>query len=92
MIQDGSNAARVVNDVYAFLDVAVLIRKTFHLGRITRFVDQICFFSREDGENICKLIADEGKIISRDIPREVKKKFEASNVLDPFHRLRAESL
>lgn len=86
MIQDGSAADRIVNDVYAFLDVAVLIRKTFHLGKIKRYVDQICFFSREDGENICKLIADDGKIISRDIPHEVQKKFESNNVKNPFHR------
>ena len=87
MIQDGTNADRVVNDVYMFLDVAVLIRKAFHDGRITRFVDQICFFSREDGDNVIALIADEGKIISHEIPPQVMRKFEASGVTNPFeHR------
>lgn len=86
MIQDGSAADRIINDVYSFLDVAVLIKKKFHNGKIVRFVDQICVFSREEGENVCQLLVNDGKVINRDIPYEVKRKFETSNVYDPFNR------
>lgn len=86
MIQDGSVAERIVNDVFAFLDVAVLIVKTFHEGRIIRRIDQICFFSREEGENITVLVADDGKIISHEVPHEVQKKFETYNIKTPFVR------
>ena len=82
MVQDGSSADRIINDVYTFLDVAVLIRKSFKGGRITRFVDQICFFSREEGENVCVLVVDDGEVINRNVPREVRRKFEASYVYD----------
>lgn len=86
MVQDGSVAERIVNDVYAFLDVAVLIGKTIQNGRIIRRIDQICFFSRENGENTYSLVADDGKIISHEIPNEIKKKFETYNVETPFQR------
>jgi pilus assembly protein CpaF len=86
MIQDGSSADKVVNDIYSFLDVAVLIKRNFHDGRITRYIDQVCFFSRENGDNVCILIADDGKVINREIPYEVRRKFEESNVFDVFGR------
>jgi pilus assembly protein CpaF len=86
MIQDGSAADRIINDVYSFLDVAVLIKKKFHNGKIIRFVDQICVFSREEGDNVCQLLVNDGKIINREIPYEVRRKFETSNVYDPFDR------
>lgn len=86
MVQDGTAAERIVNDVFAFLDVAVLIVKTFHNGRILRRIEQICFFSRENGVNTTVLIADDGKIINHDIPEEIRKKFETYRVYKPFER------
>lgn len=86
MVQDGSAADRIVNDIYSFLDVAVLIKRNFHDGRITRYIDQVCFFSRENGNNVCQLIVDDGKIISKEIPYEIKRKFETSNVENIFCR------
>lgn len=85
MAGDSETATRLENDVYAFLDVAVLIKKTFRDGKIFRFVDQVCFFSRENnGENICTLVVDDGKIINRNIPNEIMRKFQESNVKNPF--------
>ena len=84
-IKEGS-ADRIVNDIYSFLDVAVLIKRNFHDGRITRYIDQVCFFSREKGKNVCQLIVDEGKVVSKEIPYEIKRKFEASNVENIFTR------
>lgn len=84
MIQDSVIADKIENDVYSFLDMAVLIKKKIKNGRIIRAVEQICFFSREKGENVCVLVVDDGKIIDRNIPSEVMKKFKRYDVEDPF--------
>ena len=61
MIQDSVIADKVENDVYSFLDAAILIRKKEVDGRIIRFIEQLCFFSRENDKNVCELIIDDGK-------------------------------
>ena len=87
MAGDSETATRLENDVYAFLDVAVLIKKTFRDGKIFRFVDQVCFFSRENnGENVCTLVVDDGKVINRNLPNEIMRKFQESNVKNPFEK------
>lgn len=89
MIHDSSSESQVKNDVFSFLDVAVLIKKRFLNGKIVRYIDQIGFFSRETDENgesnnVIKLVADEGKIIDKNIPHQIMKKFEASDIKNPF--------
>lgn len=85
MAGDSETAARLENDVYTFLDAAVLIKKTIKNGRVFRYVDQIGFFSRENNtENICTLIVDDGKVINRNIPSEIMRKFNAANIENPF--------
>ena len=62
-------AQRFENDIYSFVDVGVLIsckeRKNPD-GTVTlrRFIDQICFFAREDGENRMYLVADDGVLFA----------------------------
>ena len=88
MIHDSSVTAQVENDVFSFLDVAVLIKKRVADGHIIRYIDQIAFFSREekDGKsvNVIKKIADEGRVINREIPLQIMKKFQASGIENPF--------
>ena len=84
MIQDPIIADKIENDVFAFLNVAVLVKKKEHNGKIARMIDQICFFSRENGENLCSLIVDEGKIISKEIPNDIIRKLKQNEVSDIF--------
>ena len=84
MIQDSAIAERVENDVYSFLDVAVLVRKKIQGGKIRRFIDQVCFFSRENGENVMSVIVDEGKIIGTTLPNQIIRKFKQYDINNPF--------
>ena len=84
MVEDSKMTEHIENDTYAFLDVGVLIRKGMKDGQIYRYIDQVCIFSRENGKNTTTMIVDDGKIVSREIPYQVKKKFQLYGVFDPF--------
>ena len=85
MAQDSMTADRLENDVYSFLDAAVLIKKSMKNGRIYRYIDQVCFFSREsNGTNVCTLVVNDGKIVDKQLPNEILRKFKTYHISDPF--------
>ena len=71
-------AQRFENDIYSFLDVGVLlscreVRGPDGTVSLRRYIDQICFFSREDGVNHLDLVADEG-ILSAERLKEARRR------------------
>lgn len=76
MIQDSYSANRLENDVYAFVNVGVLIRKAMINGQIRRSVDQICVFDRNDKMNTCTMVVEGGELLSFDLPKNIRKKFD----------------
>ena len=84
MIHETVVADRIDNDVFSFLDLAVLVRKKIVNGKIIRYIDQVCFFSREQDENVTYMIVDNGKIVSTELPEQIIKKFKLSDIDDPF--------
>ena len=71
---------RLLNDIYTFIDVAVLIKRKEirnSKGRIEirRYIDQICFFSREDRTNKINMIVENGNITSIKLNESIMKKF-----------------
>lgn len=75
MIQDSYSANRLENDVYSFINVGVLIRKTIKDGKIRRYIDQICVFDRYCKNNICVMIVDDGQMLEYQLPPNIVKKF-----------------
>ncbi|MDD6381162.1 MAG: ATPase, T2SS/T4P/T4SS family [Lachnospiraceae bacterium] len=80
---------RLENDIYSFIDVAVLIRKKLVTRSdgscgLMRYVDQVGFFYRRGRDNKCLLILDGGELTDACFPDEVKKKFEEANIDDPY--------
>ena len=72
------DARRFENDIYSFLDVGVLlscreVREPDGTVAIRRYIDQICFISREDGINYLDLVADEG-ILSAERLKEARRR------------------
>ena len=77
------------NDIYSFIDIAVLITRREMLredGRrsIIRFIDQIAYFERTDGKNICHMILDQGKLLKGDLPQSLSEKLSRAEVNDPL--------
>ena len=61
-------AARLENDIYTFVDVGVLVRRAGRRkgrndGQIRRFIDQVCFFTRENGKNRIKMAVEDGRLL-----------------------------
>lgn len=51
MMENRLDAGRLVNDIYSYVDVGVLLRRKESVrdGKIRRYIDQICFFTRKRG-------------------------------------------
>lgn len=65
MIEDEHAAERIENDIYTFLDVAILIRKAVREdGKTSRYIDQIGVFDRtDDGEKKTLMIVKNGEVV-----------------------------
>lgn len=80
---------RLENDIYSFIDVAVLIRRKLAElpdggSRLIRYVDQIGFFYRKDRENRCILMLDGGESTGEPFPEMIAEKFREAHIEDPF--------
>lgn len=85
MIQNAMDADRMVNDIYDFIDVGVLLRlKEMPNGGSRRYIDQLCFFDRENGINRLSLLLDEGKLRNVSLPNSICKKMERAKIRQPF--------
>ena len=84
MIGDPSLAIRVRGEVFLRgLVVAVLTRKITDDG-IKRQLAQLCFYSNEEDGHRRTLVVENGKIVNRDLPPNVMKRFVAAGFPDPF--------
>lgn len=65
------------NDIYTFFNYAVKVKKEVdndNGGGITRKVDQLVFFSRENGENKLTIFYKNGKLTGEQIPASILEK------------------
>ena len=70
------DAKRFENDIYSFIDVGVMVRRrqqedAFGNRKVRRFIDQVCFFTRENGKNQCRLVVDGGVLM---VPENGKRR------------------
>ena len=73
------------NDVYSFIDIGVQIRSVVKEGeKIKRKVAQVISLSREDEKNGKTMIYEDGKILTKDLPLDIKRKFELAGIKNPF--------
>lgn len=92
MIGRTKDAERLENYIYEFVSVGVLIRQREDAkGRQKRYIDQVCFFDRYQGKNHIYMLMDEGKIVSQEIPEDIKRKMERAGIQEPFHCIQTEA-
>lgn len=85
MMHDSYAASRLENDIYMFINVGVLLRKKVQAdGTVRRYIDQICVFERDEDRNYKTLIVEGGKIVCRELPPNIRKKFELEEIYEPF--------
>ena len=85
MMNNVNDAQRMENRIYRYVNAAVLIRKIESSdGKVRRYIDQLCFFSREEGKNKIYMIVDDGALVSKELPPDIKKRFRETGVEEPF--------
>ncbi len=85
MIQNSLDADRMVNDIYDFIDIGILLRmKEMPDGRSRRYIDQMCFFDRENGQNRAYMMVADGQVLPTEIPASMQKRMERAGVREPY--------
>ena len=85
MLQNRTDADRMENDIYQALDVGLLIRKKKdENGKLYRYIDQVCFYLREGGQNKIIMVVNDGKFIPEQIPEQLQKRFVRAGIQNPF--------
>lgn len=75
------------NDVYSFINIGVQIRSVIKEGeKIKRQVAQVICLSRDEEENNKTMIYEDGKILTRDLPKDIMRKFKMAGIKNPFVR------
>lgn len=85
MMNNVNDAQRMENRIYRYVNVGILIRRMEQTdGSVRRYMDQLCFFSREGNENRIYTIIEDGELISEELPHEIIKKLKYANITHPF--------
>ncbi len=70
MMGDVGNS-RMENDIYSFIDIGVLIRRKAFVDdtgkmQVRRYIDQVCAFHRDHGNNRIHMLVEDGKLLWED--------------------------
>lgn len=85
MMNNVNDAERMENTIYKSVNIGMLIRiAKDEDGKTKRYIDQLCFYSRENKENKIYMIIEDGEMKSRELPPEIIKKLERAGINDPF--------
>ncbi|SFG15601.1 pilus assembly protein CpaF [Lachnospiraceae bacterium C7] len=83
MLENRMDADRMENDIYQALDVGILIRKKQREdGEMYRYIDQICFFIRENGENKIEMVVKNGQLLLDKLPKQVEERMKRAGISD----------
>lgn len=83
MLENRVDADRLENDIYQALDVGVLIRKKKGADhQVYRYIDQVCFFEREQGQNRIILAVSDGRLVLKEFPEQLVRRFAREGIFD----------
>lgn len=85
MMGEYENAPRLEGEVYQHIDVGVLLAKcTDHQQQGVRRVEQVAFFYREKGKNVCHAVWEDGHLVTHQLPKEVIRKMKRYGIVEPW--------
>lgn len=86
MLENRQDADRMENDIYQALDVGLLVRKRRREDNsVYRYIDQMCFFLREQGKNQIVMAVSDGKFILKEFPQQIQRHFQRADIENPFY-------
>lgn len=93
MLHGGQEAERILNSLHSYVNMSVLMKlKTGRDGKIRRYIDQVCFFSREEEKNKAILVVEEGKLYKERVPIKVRETMETELGADMFEYVGGEDI
>ena len=73
------------NDVYSFINLVVQLESVVKEGeKITRRISQVMCLSRNEEKNEKIMIYEDGKILTKDLPEDLLRKFKLAGINNPF--------
>lgn len=85
MMNNVKDADRMENRIYRYVNVGILIRKLeLTDGSVGRYLDQLCFFCREENKNKIFMLVKDGELVSEELPKEIVGKFRYAGIEEPF--------
>lgn len=89
MMANREDADRLENDIYDFVNVAMLVRKKQMLdGTMRRYVDQMGFLYRDEhGGNHIQMLVKNGEMINDELPHDIAYRLERADIARPFECL-----
>jgi len=73
----GRDANKIENSLHNYINISVLLKvKTTKDGQIKRYIDQVCFFTRENKENDAVLVVEKGKLHKERLPESARLRIE----------------
>lgn len=75
------------NDVYSFVDIGVQLQSIVKEGeKIKRRIAQVMCLSRSEEKNEKVMIYEDGKILTKNLPEDIMRKFKMAGIENPFAR------
>ncbi|MCI8956092.1 MAG: type II/IV secretion system ATPase subunit [Eubacterium sp.] len=75
------------NDVYSFVDIGVQLQSVVKQGeKIKRKIIQVMCLSRNQEKNEKVMIYEDGKILTKNLPEDIMRKFKMAGIDNPFVR------
>lgn len=88
MMQNTEDSARVINDIYEFLDVGVLLREvTFPDKKKRKVIDQVGIYERTEKENRVYMILENQKIMDSELPEQLMKHLKKAGITKPYENV-----
>lgn len=84
MMGEYKDSPRLEGEVYQHIDVGVLLVNGKQDGMPYRRIEQVAFFCREQGVNICHKVWDEGRPVTKGLPEEILRKFHRYGIENPW--------
>lgn len=85
MAEDASNAERMENTIFSFIDVGVLVSlKLDENGKQYRAIDQIAFFANENGVHQTNVVLEDGAFYRNSMPASIEHKFKREKIEHPL--------
>ena len=86
MMNNVNDADRMENRIYRYVNVGILIRRVEQPdGTIRRYMDQLCFYTREEGVNKVYMIMKDGEMVSEQLPEDILQKLQYAGIKEPYY-------